>query len=143
VLKVLPKRPNDEGRTTGQLFRENGRPVHRGTLLSFRDTSLLDDLDLPARARQSESMESHVETKAAKMMRDGQAPQHSTLVINNADGPCGWLRRQQGKRPTGTTCDEWLADVLPADSSLTVRWCDSTGVERSQVYRGTGRRIRR
>ena len=143
ILKTLPERPDDQGRTTGQLLHQDGRPVHDGRLLSFRDPSLLDDLDLPPRARQSNSMDSHVEAKAAKMMRDGKAPQHSTLVINKADGPCGWLRRQQGKRATGTTCDEWLTDILPADSSLTVRWRDGGGAQHSQVYRGTGRRIRR
>jgi hypothetical protein len=143
VLDGLPQRPDNKGRTTGQLFRESGRPVHGGRLLSFRDPRLLDDLSLSGRARQSDSMDSHVEAKAAKMIRDGDAPQHSTLVINNADGPCGWLARQQGEPRYGTTCDELLSDALPSASSLTVRWRDHGGVERSQIYRGTGRSIKR
>jgi hypothetical protein len=87
-------------------------------------------------------MASHVEAKAAKMMRDGKAPRHASLVINNADGPCGWLAGRLGEPRFGTSCDELLSDVMPADSTLTVRWRDSGGVEHSQVYRGTGRGIR-
>jgi hypothetical protein len=143
VLDALPHRPNDEGPTSGYLFRPNGRPVAGGALRSYRDPDLLADLDLPERTRKAEALLSHAEPKAAAMMRRGQAPQHAVLVINNADGPCGWLRGQQGKRRFGTSCDELLNDILPANSTLTVRWRDRAGVERSQVYRGIGRRIRR
>jgi hypothetical protein len=142
VLDALPERATDDGPTSGHLFRDNGRPIPDGGLRSSRDTSLLADLDLDRRGRRSESMASHVEAKAAAMMRRGHAPQHAVLVINNPDGPCGWLRGRQGRQRYGTSCDELLADALPADSTLTVRWRDSGGVERSQVYRGTGRSIR-
>lgn len=143
VLATLPHRPGGEGATTGQLFTSSGHPAADGLLRSSRQPDLLADLDLPPRARLSDSMDSHVEAKAAKMIRDGTAPPHAILVINNQDGPCGWLRRQLAKRATSTTCDEWLADILPADTTLTLRWRDSDGVPRSQVYRGTERRIRR
>lgn len=91
VLGVLPKREADDSPTHGQLFRESGRPVPHGRLRSSRDPNLLADLDLPWKAERSEAMASHVEAKAAKMMRDGKAPQHAVLVIDNVDGPCGWL----------------------------------------------------
>jgi hypothetical protein len=142
VLNALPQRHNDEGPTSGQLFRPSGRPVESGALRSSRDLDLLADLDLPDRAQKAEAMVSHAEAKAAAMMRRGRAPQHAVLVINNENGPCGWLRGRQGKRRFDTSCDELLRDILPAKSTLTVRWRDHDGVERSQVYRGTGRRIR-
>jgi Double-stranded DNA deaminase toxin A len=143
VLAALPVRPNNKGPTSGHLYDETGQPAGVGAVRSSRDPALLADLSLSGRARRSDSMDSHVEAKVAKMMRDGDAPRHSTVVINNSDGPCGWLARQRGEPRFGTTCDELLSDALPAGSSLTVRWRDRGGVARSQVYRGTGRSIRR
>jgi hypothetical protein len=142
VLAMLPRRAGDDSPTSGHVFGEDGRPVRRGALRSFRDPGLLADLDLTPKGRRSESMLSHVEAKVAALMRRGEIPQRAVLVINNEDGPCGWLRGRQGKVRYGTSCDELLADVLPLDSTLTVRWRDAGGLEHSQVYRGTGRRIR-
>jgi hypothetical protein len=141
VLAVLPVRVNDEGPTWGHLIDDEGRPAG-AAIGSSRDARLFDGLDLPWRARRSEAMFSHVEPKVAAMMRHGKAPRHAVLLINNEYGPCGWQDQQNGEPPVGTNCHELLSDVIPAGSSLTVRWRGSDGVERSEIYRGTGRGIR-
>lgn len=142
ALDTLPIRADNEGPTHGYLFDAHDRQIGSSTIRSSRDDTLIEDLDLPRRAALSVSMTSHVEAKVAAMIRRGQAPRSCVLVINNERGPCGWLMRQRGQRRFGTTCDELLADALPVGAVLTVVWRDARGVERSEVYRGTGRRIK-
>ena len=85
----------------------------------------------------------HVEPKVALMMRKGEAPRHSVLVINNAQGPCGWLAQRRGDRMYGSSCVEVLPGILPAGATLTVKWRDEEGLQRYEMYRGTGAWIRR
>jgi hypothetical protein len=141
VVDALPPRPGKFGPTHGQVFDETGSPI--GTpVRSHREPGLHHDLDLPARARRGEPMNSHIEAKVAAGMRRGDLPQHVSVVINNRNGPCGWRERRDGRPLGGVSCDDLISDIIPPGSTMTVRWRDADGWGRRQDYHGTGRRIR-
>lgn len=74
----------------------------------------------------------HVEAHAAAILRQPGAPQHATLVLNQA--PCD-------SRTRPLVCETILSGLLPARTTLTVYVTDHDGLRHHNDYTGTAEEI--
>lgn len=120
IIRRLPVRENDEGKTRGFWFGSDGR---ESPLVSGRDR-FQDEADKIAREQlriPRTTTTSHVEVKFAILMRE-RGLLNETININNK--PC------EGR----WSCRVWLPKFLPPGSKLTIHWPDSP----PEIFEGEG-----